>query len=122
MRDREAAQFRAWYRYLPTAAFADPFVEAARVAMLIDIAGWPAIIRALPARDEERWIAPNLDLAVTFHQSPEGAEWLLLDAECSISTAGLAAGRGSVWTPDSRLLASGTQQLIYRPIAPPDAT
>jgi len=112
------AQFRAWYRYVPTPVFDDPFVEAARVAMLVDIGGWPALVRALQPEDEARWIAPSLDLAITFHDAPNGAEQLLLDAYASIATGGLAAGGGSVWSPDGRLLASGTQQLIFRGLPP----
>ncbi len=109
--------FRAWYRYVPTAAFEDPFVEAARVAMLIDIGGWPSIVRGMSAADETRWIAPSLDLSVVFHQSPDETEYLLLDAFGSIAADGLAGGGGSVWAPDGRLLGSGTQQLIFRPLA-----
>jgi acyl-CoA thioesterase len=113
-----AAEVRSWFRYLPTAAFDDPYVEAARVAMLIDISGWPALVRALSPSEEARWIAPNLDLAVAFHTPTAGAEHLLLDGYASIATGGLAAGGGSVWSRDGRLLGSGTQQLIFRPVPP----
>ena len=106
------------YRFVPTAVFDDPYVEAARVAMLVDIAGWPAIVRALPPAEEARWIAPNLDLAMTFHASPAGAEHLFLDGYGSVAAGGLAAGGGSVWSPDGRLLGSGTQQLIFRALPP----
>jgi acyl-CoA thioesterase len=115
-RDRKA-EFRAWYRYVPTASFDDPFVEAARVAMLVDICGWPALVRALSAELDGRWIAPNLDLAVTFHDAPV-SEHLFLDAVATIATGGLAAGQGSVWSDDGRLLASGSQQLIFRSLPP----
>jgi acyl-CoA thioesterase len=110
-----AAEFRAWYRFLPTAVFDDPYLEAARVAMLVDISAWPAVVRAITPEDEARWIAPNLDLAMTFHASPDGAEHLLLDGYASTAAGGLAAGGGAVWSPDGRLLGSGTQQLIFRP-------
>jgi acyl-CoA thioesterase len=109
------AEFRAWCRYVPTPVFDDPYVEAARVATLVDVTGWPALVRALPPVEEERWIAPNLDLTVTFHEPPAGAEHLLIDGYASVATGGLAAGGGSVWARDGRLLASGTQQLIFRP-------
>ncbi len=110
--------FRAWYRYVPTPAFDDPYVEAARVAMLIDIAGWPAIIRAMEPEDEARWVAPNLDLNVTFHQTPDASEHLFLDGYGSVAADGLAGGGGAVWSHDGRLLGSGTQQLIFRPVSP----
>jgi len=111
------AEFQAWYRYVPTASFDDPFVEAGRVAMIVDIGGWPALVRALSPADEARWIAPSLDLAVTFHDAP-ASEHLLLDAYAAVATGGLAAGGGSVWSDDGRLLASGTQQLIFRSLPP----
>jgi acyl-CoA thioesterase len=114
-RDRGDAMFRAWYRYVPTPVFEDPFVEAARVAMLVDIAGWPAIVRAMDAGDDDRWMAPNLDLSVMFHQPPDETEYLFLDGSGSIAAGGLAGGGGSVWSQDGRLLGSGTQQLIFRP-------
>ncbi|HEY8217483.1 MAG TPA: thioesterase family protein [Acidimicrobiia bacterium] len=110
------AEVRSWFRYVPTAVFDDPYVEAARVAMLVDISGWPALVRALSPSDEARWIAPNLDLAVSFHDAPAGAEHLLLDGYASIAAGGLAAGGGAVWSEDGRLLGSGTQQLIFRPV------
>jgi acyl-CoA thioesterase len=109
-----AAEFRAWYRFIPTAVFDDPYLEAARVAMLVDIAGWPALVRALTPDDEARWFAPSLDLAMTFHASPDRAEHLLLDGYASTAAGGLAAGGGAVWSPEGTLLGSGTQQLIFR--------
>ena len=113
-RDGMPAEFQAWCRFLPTAVFDDPYVEAARVTTLVDVLGWPALVRALSPEVEARWIAPNLDLTVTFHDAPAGAEHLLLDGSASVATGGLAAGGGSVWSPDGRLLASGSQQLIFR--------
>jgi acyl-CoA thioesterase II len=115
--DEEAA-FRAWYRFVPTSTFDDPYVEAARVAILADLSGWPALVRAMAPADEQRWIAPNLDLAMTFHASPDGSEHLLLDAWVPVATGGLAAGGGTVWSEDGRLLGSATQQLIFRALPP----
>jgi acyl-CoA thioesterase len=108
--------FQAWYRYIPTPVFEDPFVEAARVAMLIDIAGWPSIRHAMDAEDEAQWMAPSLDLSVTFHQPPDESEYLFLDGFGSIAAGGLAGGGGTVWSQDGRLLGSGSQQLIFRPL------
>ena len=117
-RVQEDATFHAWYRYVPTAAFDDPYVEAAHVTILADIGGWPALVRAMAPSDEGQWIAPNLDLAMTFHEPPAGAEHLLLDGYASGVNGGLAGGGGSVWSEDGRLLASGTQQLIFRALPP----
>jgi acyl-CoA thioesterase-2 len=111
-------RWQAWFRYRPTAVFDDPRLEAARVAMLCDIAAWPAIARGLPPDESDRWIAPNLDVAVTFHQLPRGSEYLLLEAEAPVAADGLAGGVARVWSEDGRLLASSTQQLLFRPSSP----
>src|SRR5262245_8789239 len=37
-----APRYDGWFRYLPVARFDDPLVEAGRVLLLADIAGWPA--------------------------------------------------------------------------------
>lgn len=112
-------RWRAWFRYRPTAVFDDPSLEAARVAMLCDIAAWPALVRGLPPEESERWVAPNLDVTVEFHRPPDGAEYLLLDAEAPVATDGLAGGLARVWSEDGRLLATSTQQMLFRP-APGD--
>ena len=40
-RDGMPAEFRAWCRFLPTAVFDDPYVEAARVTTLVDVLDGP---------------------------------------------------------------------------------
>ena len=105
-----------WYRFRPTPVFDDPFVEAARVAMLCDLMGWPSVVRALAPGLEESWMAPNLDVTVTFHQPPAGSEFLLLDAESPIATGGTIGASGRVWSEDGRLLATSIQQMLARPV------
>ena len=106
--------YRSWFRYLPTATFDDPFVEAGRVALLMDIMGWPAAHRAFTQAEEGRWIAPNIDVSVTFHQPPAGADYLYLDSEASLATGGMVGATGRVWSADGRLLGSGVQQMVCR--------
>ena len=109
-------EFRSWFRYLPTATFDDPFVEAGRVTVLADIMGWPAAGRALSADDDGRWVAPNIDLSVVFHQPPAGSEHLFLDAEASLATQGMVGATCRVWSVDGRLLGSAVQQMVCRPV------
>ncbi len=116
-----APTMQSWFRFRPTAVFDDPFVEAARVAMICDLLGWPSVVRALEPGLEEQWIAPNLDLSVTFHQPPGGSEFLLLDAQAPIAAGGTVGGWGQVWSEDGRLLASCSQQLLARPVPRPPA-
>jgi acyl-CoA thioesterase len=66
--------------------------------------------------NDGRWVAPNLDLSVSFHQLPNGSPYLLLDGEARIATGGLVGGNGRVWSDDGRLLATGVQQLLIRPV------
>ncbi len=110
---------RAWYRFRPTATFTDPYLEAARVAVVADIMGWPTAHRALAATDVGHWIAPNLDVTVAFHQDPAGSEHLLLDAAAPLASGGLLGASGQIWSDDGRLLATSQQQMLSRPIAPP---
>jgi acyl-CoA thioesterase len=113
--------YLAWFRLVPTPVFEDPWIEFARVLMPIDIVGWPAIGRGWDPVEDGRWVAPNLDLAVSFHAAPNGSENLLLDGEARIATGGLIGGNGRVWSEDGRLLATGVQQLLMRrlPEQPP---
>lgn len=112
-------RWRCWVRYRPTPTFDDPFIEAARVALWFDVMGWPAASRAMPLDQEGRWMSPNMDVNVTFHQPPAGADYLFLDAEAPIARGGLVGALGRVWAPDGRLLAMGTEQMLCREVPPP---
>lgn len=111
-----APTLRQWYRFRPRPAWDDPYVEAGRVTIVADLMGWPTVVRALEPGDEERWIAPNLDLTVTFHQPPADADWLFLDAEAPIATGDLVGAHGHVWAGDGRLLATSVQHMLARPV------
>ncbi|MGH9027462.1 MAG: hypothetical protein ACRDWD_15300 [Acidimicrobiia bacterium] len=108
-------RFDAWFKYLPTARFNDPFVEAGRVLLLADIVGWPAASRAVPPADDGRFIAPNLDMAVVFHQPLDASDYLLLQSEAALASGGFIGGNGKVWSEDGRMLASTAQQMMCRP-------
>lgn len=111
-------RWRSWFRFLPTATFDEPSLEAARVAMLCDVSGWPSLVRGLAPGQRDEWMAPNIDVAVTFHQPPRGSEYLYLDAEAPLATGGMAGSTARVWSQDRRLLASSTQQMLFRPVPP----
>ncbi|MGI9644456.1 MAG: thioesterase family protein [Ilumatobacteraceae bacterium] len=110
--------WEAWFRYLPTSVFDDPWIEAGRVSLLADVAFWPAISRAIPAEQGDNWIAPSLDVAVSFHQMPEGSEYLWLDAHAPIAADGLGGGTARIRGDDGRLLCSATQQMLFRRVDP----
>lgn len=104
-------QARVWMRFHPKPVFDDPFLEAGRLLTVADVYMYPA---SVGAHGEPRYVAPSMDLAVTFHQSAEGSEWLLTDAQSPISQHGLVGGRASVWSEDGRLLATAIQQMLQR--------
>lgn len=89
----------------------DPILDAARSLLWADLLPWNACLG--PHDWPRRWIAPNLDLTVTFHGDASlGEEWILCDAESPVAAGGLAAGVGRLWTRDGRLVATSTAQLL----------
>jgi len=109
------ARWREWLRFLPAATFEDPWVDAARSVILVDLPSWPSAHRP-HAWKQPAFTAPTLDLNVAFHQSAAGEEWLLCDGEAPLSTGGLFGWTGRVWSTEGRLLASGGGQCLYRPL------
>ena len=67
--------WQEWLRFRPSATFDDPWVDAARSLILVDLPSWPAAHRRHAWR-EPAFIAPTLDLNVAFHLRPSGEEWL----------------------------------------------
>lgn len=112
------ARWREWLRFLPTATFDDPWVDACRSVILVDLPGWPAAHRP-HAWSEPPFIAPTLDLSVAFHQPTQGEEWLLCDGAAPLSTGGLFGWTARVWSPGGRLHASGGGQCLYRRMRQP---
>jgi acyl-CoA thioesterase len=112
----QAPLLRNWYRLRPRATFDDPFLDAARAAMVLDLMGWPSVVRALQPGQDQTWMAPNLDCNVTFHQPPGDSEFLLLDAESPLATGGTIGAVGRLWSEDRRLLASSIYQMLARPL------
>jgi acyl-CoA thioesterase len=112
----QAPVLQNWYRLRPSSRFDDPFLEAARVAMVCDLMGWPSVVRALQPGQETQWMAPNLDVNVTFHQPPGDSDFLLLDAASPLAAGGTIGAVGRVWSEDRRLLASSIYQMLVRPL------
>jgi acyl-CoA thioesterase-2 len=112
------ATWQEWLRFLPTAAFEDPWIDACRSVILVDLPSWPSAHRPHAWR-QPPFTAPPLDLHVAFHQPTAGQEWLLCDGAAPMSTRGLFGWTAKVWSPGGRLHASGGGQCIYRPMRPP---
>jgi acyl-CoA thioesterase-2 len=107
------ARWQEWLRFTPRATFDDPWVEAARCLILVDLPSWPSAHRH-HAWKQPPFIAPTLDLNVAFHQAPTGEEWLLCDGAAPLSTGGLFGWTARVWSPSGTLHASGGGQCLYR--------
>jgi acyl-CoA thioesterase len=118
-----AHKARAWMRFVPTATFADPWVDACRSLILLDTWAWPAAANGLPATERGRFLAPNLDVTARFHADASESEWLLVDARAPVAADGLIGTEVCVWTTDGRLAASGGAQLFCRrgPAHPQDS-
>jgi acyl-CoA thioesterase II len=108
--------WRTWVRYTESSsaeAAADPWVNAARLLVVLDVGSWPAGSRPHAYR-EHAFIAPSLDLYAAFQDLGSGAEWLLLDAHSPVAASGLLSWTGRVWSRERRLVASGGGQAVFR--------
>lgn len=107
------AVWQEWLRFRGTPTFADPWVDAARSVVLVDLPSWPAAHRQ-HAWSRPPFTAPTLDLNVAFHRPAVDEPWLLCDGAAPISTRGMFGWRANVWSPSGRLHASGGGQCLYR--------
>jgi acyl-CoA thioesterase len=98
-----------WVRSIPTARFADPFLDAARPLLHLDTFGYPATTNQYPFGD---FIAPNLDTSAWFHNIPAQSEWLLIDHGSPVANDGMIAVDGRVWAEDGTLVATGAAHLL----------
>lgn len=96
-----------------TPTFADPWTDAARSVVLIDLPSWPAAVRP-HAWQRPPFTAPTLDLNVAFHRPALDEPWLLCDGAAPVSTRGMFGWRANVWSPGGALHASGGGQCLYR--------
>jgi acyl-CoA thioesterase len=107
---------RWWCRFRPTATFDDRWVDAGRSFVLVDTFGWPAASAAHAWRSgpggAPQFVAPNIDIHVTFHGYEPAADWLLVDAVSPVGADGLLAAHVGVWSAGGRLLASGNQTML----------
>ncbi|MGB0115124.1 MAG: thioesterase family protein [Ilumatobacteraceae bacterium] len=118
-REPQPPLYQNWMRYVSGDAPSDPWDQAARLLVLVDLGGWPAVGRA---HLDNSWIAPSIDVSCEFHRLPsadEGEprnsdEWLLLHAQSPHAGDGLIATHQQVWNDRGELLASGISHLLCR--------
>ena len=115
--NREASEptTAAWNRFVPTITFADPWVDACRSLILIDLDAWPSATR--PHLGELDHFAPTIELTARFIGSTAHEPWLLSEASAPVATGGLVAGTGNIWNSNRQLVATGGSTLLCRPAA-----
>jgi acyl-CoA thioesterase len=101
-----------WVRFRSVSAV-DPWAEAARLLLLVDLGAWPAACR-LHVQDE--FVAPSIDVSCEFHHLGAHDGWYLLRGESPVAGEGLVGSHQQVWAADGRLLASGISHLLCRPV------
>lgn len=105
-------ELKGLFRFRPRASAEDPFVDGARVMLLIDTFAWLATYPAHPGTGPSPWIAPNLDFYYRFHRSTMSHDWLYLRTRADLAEDGLIAAQGEVRDLAGRLLAGGATQLL----------
>lgn len=110
-------RYNQWHRFLE-GDFSDPWVDACRALVLVDVQSWPAASRPHMWKQPNVY-APSLDLYVAFHRLPK-TDWLLTDGHSPVGEAGLLGWHGRLWSSDRQLLASGGGQALCRPIRTPE--
>lgn len=101
-----------WIRFASVSA-TDPWAEAARLLLLVDLGAWPAVNRMHVQSD---FIAPSIDVSCEFHRLGRHSGWYLLRGESPVAGGGLVASHQEVWDDQGRLLASGISHLLCRPV------
>jgi acyl-CoA thioesterase-2 len=110
--------WRRWCRFRPVSTFDDPWLDACRSLILVDIQSWPAA-SGPHVTGEQRFIAPMLDLYVAFNDPRPSSQWLLADGHGPLARDGLMAWDGRLWSEDGHLVASGTGQMLCRRLPAP---
>ena len=102
----------SWGRLRERPPLEDRFVDAGRMLVVADSGMFPA---ATFAHDDLfPYIAPSLDLSMSFHGSGAASEWVLIDTYSPLSRSALVYGTASLWSLDRQLLGSAMQQMLQR--------
>lgn len=113
--ERWSPTFQEWFRFVPESTFDDPWVDACRTLVLVDVVSWPAANAHHATVEPPPFFAPSMDLHVVFHRQRPDVEWLLADGYAPVAEAGAIGFDGRLWSIDGELLASGGGQLLCRP-------
>jgi acyl-CoA thioesterase-2 len=104
-----------WYRFIDGETFDDPWLDACRSLVVLDVDSWGSATRAHDGSLDH--FAPTIELTVRFIGDARGQPWLFSDAHSPVAANGLVAHAGTIWTPDGRVIATGGSTLLCRPAA-----
>ena len=110
--------WRNWMRFAEWEPGADPWLDAARVVLLADLPSWPSAHRP-HAWQQPPFVAPTLDLQVTFHRLVPDEPWFLVEGTSPVATDGLIGFTSRVWTSTRELVATGNGQTLCRRVGGP---
>ncbi|MCU1359219.1 MAG: acyl-CoA thioesterase, partial [Ilumatobacteraceae bacterium] len=108
-----APEYLHWLKMVPRATFDDPWVDAGRLLLMVDLGAWPA---ASAAHVTDEFVGPSIDVSCEFHRVGGADEWVLLHGVSPHAGDGLIASHQQVWNDRGQLLASGVSHLLCRPI------
>jgi len=111
-REARAPRNVQWFRFNLDVDYADPYLNAARYALALDIIGWDAV--KLPHPGDGRFYAPTLSLHADIHALSE-EPWFVAEAWVPVAGSGRFALTNRVWSADGRPLASAAGTSLCRP-------
>lgn len=94
---RDTPDFICWAKYRPIPTFADPFVDAGRGLILADI--YSGVAAMGPYQNLGVGFPITLYFQATFWQ-PTTSEWLLVESESPVASAGHLAATATIWDRD----------------------
>lgn len=106
---------QCWFRFMDGETHVDPWLDACRSLVLLDLEGWGAATR--PHVGVLDHFAPTIEVSCRFLGATTDDPWLLSEARAPVARDGLVAHVGEIWTPDGRLVATGGSTLLCRPAA-----
>ncbi|MBY0564976.1 MAG: thioesterase family protein [Hyphomonadaceae bacterium] len=107
-----APQWCTWLRLASPVAELEPVLAAARTVFWMDLGPWNAAARPHP--HPRRYLGPNLDLHVQFHDLSRQDEWTLIESEAPLARDGLIGTTVRAISETGSLIASGGSMLFCR--------
>ncbi len=108
-RELTAPNYLAWIKYLGATDRNDRWLHAARLLLLVDLGGWPAVGMR---HNDQRFIGPSIDVSCEFHHLDSSDDWHLLHGTSAHGSGGLIGTAQQVWNDSGQLTASGISHLL----------